>query len=94
MQERFRVYIEERLGKHFATYDRVRDEAPAPEAAEELQSLGSIVLLFRTSWTQPVGSRRTLMLPGKLREGVVASHRVDEFAIEGELAWYMGTQLH
>lgn len=53
VQDRYRAYIEDRLGKHYATYNRGRDEAPPSGATEELQSLGSIVLLFREALAIP-----------------------------------------
>ncbi|WWD16389.1 hypothetical protein CI109_100815 [Kwoniella shandongensis] len=66
-QERYRQYIDERIEAHYITYTTPRHTPPKAgvRQKEELESLASIVLLFR-----------------KLREGVVASHRIDGFAIE------------
>ncbi|KAK4690073.1 hypothetical protein P7C73_g28, partial [Tremellales sp. Uapishka_1] len=64
-QVEFRRYIDERIEKHYQAFPTPRDCPPPRGATDELESLGSIVLLFR-----------------KVREGVVASHRHDAFAIE------------
>lgn len=64
-QEKYRTYIDERIEKHYATFGGRRDAPVAPTQGEELESLQSLVLLFR-----------------KLREGVVASHRIDAFAVK------------
>ncbi|WRT65807.1 uncharacterized protein IL334_002756 [Kwoniella shivajii] len=65
MQEKYRVFINEKIGRHYSSFSTPRHTAPAVTAKDELESLGSIVLLFR-----------------KLREGVVASSRIDAFAVE------------
>ncbi|WVQ64989.1 uncharacterized protein L199_003159 [Kwoniella botswanensis] len=65
IQERYRVFIENKITKHHSTFNTTYHKAPQSEARDEIESLGSIVLLFR-----------------KLREGVVASGRIDLFAIE------------
>ncbi|WOO81605.1 uncharacterized protein LOC62_03G005127 [Vanrija pseudolonga] len=59
VQRRFRTYIDERIHRHHI------EHPPGSGSEGELESLQSLVLLFR-----------------KLREGVVASHRLDDFAIE------------
>ncbi|WVF66011.1 hypothetical protein IAT40_000749 [Kwoniella sp. CBS 6097] len=64
-QERYREYIDERIAGHYKSFRTPRHVLPAKSSTEEIESLGSIVLLFR-----------------KLREGVVASGRIDNFAIE------------
>nr|XP_019001813.1 uncharacterized protein I203_05520 [Kwoniella mangroviensis CBS 8507]OCF65274.1 hypothetical protein I203_05520 [Kwoniella mangroviensis CBS 8507] len=65
IQEKYREFIEKKITKHHSTFNTTYHKAPKPEAKDEIESLGSIVLLFR-----------------KLREGVVASGRIDTFAIE------------
>ncbi|KAL1410762.1 hypothetical protein Q8F55_001704 [Vanrija albida] len=59
VQRRFRTYIDERIHRHHI------EHPPGSGSEGELESLQSLVLLFR-----------------KLREGVVASHRLDDFAID------------
>ena len=54
------------LSDHYTVFKTSEGTVPSADASEELESLSSIVLLFR-----------------KLREGVVASHRIDDFAVEG-----------
>jgi len=65
MQDRYRVYIDERVSwslthrggaylygqidKHYTTFKTARHTAPASTQQDELESLSSIVLLFRTS---------------------------------------------
>ncbi|ORY29805.1 hypothetical protein BCR39DRAFT_163185 [Naematelia encephala] len=65
VQEQYRQWIDQRLDKHYETFSTPRHTSPATDRTDEIESLSSIVLLFR-----------------KLREGVVASHRIDAFAIE------------
>ncbi|WWC60429.1 uncharacterized protein I303_103001 [Kwoniella dejecticola CBS 10117] len=67
VQDKYRVFIDRKIKKHHSTVGSKtpRHTPPGKDAKDELESLGSIVLLFR-----------------KLREGVVASHRIDDFAIE------------
>ncbi|RXK39650.1 hypothetical protein M231_03004 [Tremella mesenterica] len=64
-QERYRRYIDQRIQKHYTTHSTPRHQPPNFANTEEMESLQSIVLLFR-----------------KLREGVVASHRTDDFSVE------------
>lgn len=67
------------------TFPRERHTPPSDTATDELQSLGSIVLLLREYRSgKPSRSPRLMFSEGKLREGVVASHRVDNFAVEGK----------
>ncbi|WVQ78895.1 hypothetical protein IAT38_000986 [Cryptococcus sp. DSM 104549] len=71
-QERYRAYIDQRVDAHYTkfstprhTVPSIKGKAKAAMGDEEMESLGSIVLLFR-----------------KLREGVVASSRIGQFAID------------
>ncbi|WVW80273.1 hypothetical protein I302_102251 [Kwoniella bestiolae CBS 10118] len=65
VQEKYRVFIEGKIQKHHSTFHTTYHKAPKRDARDEMESLGSIVLLLR-----------------KLREGVVASGRIDRFAVE------------
>ncbi|WWC88053.1 uncharacterized protein L201_002956 [Kwoniella dendrophila CBS 6074] len=65
IQNKYRAFIEKKVDKHYRTFKTARHKLPLKDAKDEVESLGSLVLLFR-----------------KLREGVVASSRIDEFAIE------------
>lgn len=86
-QERLRGYIDEKvsLGTKLDRTD-VQIHRYHSDPEDSVECLKNIVLLFRTCPTasragDPEGPRNAYT-PGKLREGVVASGRLDDFTIE------------
>ncbi|KAK8861688.1 hypothetical protein IAR55_002511 [Kwoniella newhampshirensis] len=66
-QERYRQYIDERIDSHYKTFDTPR-HTPPKKGSREKEELEGLASI--------------VLLFRKLREGVVASHRIDAFAIE------------